>query len=138
MGLLADLYLAHDDDAARYDTTPESFTDRAQFTSMTPGELSTLWAIMRGVEWDADILDQFACLLEVDGGERLIHRVPAGMLIDLVALSPDRVASVTAEWAATEELSCPPEHVRPIVDALVRLSRLAHETDRSLHLWNCI
>lgn len=138
MSLLADLYLAHDDDAVRYNTTPDEFTDRAEHKSITPLEFSTLWAIMRGVEWDGDLLDEFPCLLEVDGGEILIHRFPAAILTDLVALTPDRVASITAEWAATEELDCRPDEIRPIVDDLIRLARLATETGRSLHLWNCL
>lgn len=138
MGLLADLYLAHDGHAVRYDTTPEEFTDRAEFKSITPLEFSTLLAIMRGIEWNGALMDEFPCLLEVDGGERLIHRFPAAMLTELVALTPDRIASVTAEWAATEELDCRPDELRPIVDDLIRLARLATETGRSLHLWNCL
>lgn len=132
MSLLAELYLAKDEDAVRYNTTPGAFADRAEHTSFTTLEISTLWAIMRGIEWDVDLLDEFPCLLEVDGGERLIHRVPAEMVAELTVMSTEEIGRVTAEWAATEELDCRPEDVRPIVDNMIRLSRLAMESGRSL------
>ena len=136
MSLLADIYISRDDEAVSYDTTPDQFADRAQYKGFTP--FSMLWSIMRGVEWDVALTDEFPCLLQIDGGERLIHRLPSAMVTELAALSPDRVASVTTAWAATEELSCSPEDIRPVIDDLVRLARRATETGRSLHLWNCV
>jgi len=137
MGLLADIYLSRDDEAVGYDTEPERFTDRAEYKRISPLELSTLWAILRGVEWDVALMDEFPCL-QVDGGERLIHKLPSAMVQQLAGLSPERVAAVTSAWAATEELGCDPEEIKPVVDDLVRLSRRAGETDRSVHLWNCV
>jgi hypothetical protein len=138
MSVLADIYISRDDDAVKYDTAPDQFADRAQYKGFTPLELSLLWSIMRGVEGDVATMDEFSCLLQIDGGERLVHRLPAAMVSELAALPPDRVASVTAAWAATEELSCSPEDIRPVVDDLVRLSRRAVETSQSVHLWNCV
>src|SRR5688572_20035623 len=128
MSLLADIYISRDDEAVGYDTTPDQFVDRAQYKGFTPLELSVLWSIMRGVEWDVAMMKEFTCLLQIDGGERLIHRLPSAMISELAALSPDRVASVTSAWAATEELSCSPEDIRPVVDDLVRMARHATET----------
>lgn len=138
MGLLADIYISRDDEAVSYDTTPDQFADRAQYKGFTPCELSILWSIMRGVEWDVAMMDEFPCLLQIDGGERLIHRLPATMVTELAALSPDRVVSVSSAWAATEELGWPPEAAREVIEDLVRLARRATETSRSLHLWNCV
>ena len=138
MSVLADIYISRDDDAVKYDTTPDQFADRAQYKGLTPLELSTLWAIMRGVEWDFAMQDEFPCLLQINGGERLVHRLPTAMVSELAALSPDRITSVTSAWAATEELGCDPEDIRPVVDDLVRLSRRATETGQSVHLWNCV
>jgi len=138
MSVFAEIYISRDDEAVRYGTTPDQFIDRAQYKGFTPLELSILWSIMRGVEWDVDMMDEFPCLLQVDGGERLIHRLPSAMVTDLAGLSPDRVASVTSAWAATEELSCSPADIRPVVDDLARLARRATETSCSLHLWNCV
>src|SRR5882724_7917714 len=109
MGVLADIYISRDDEAVRYDTTPDQFAERAQYKNFTPLELSTLWAIMRGIEWDVDSMDEFPCLLQQDGGERLIHRLPAAMIVDLSRLAPDEIAEVTPKWASTEELDWPPD-----------------------------
>lgn len=138
MSLLAEIYISSDDEAVAYDTTPERFAERAEYKSFTPLELSTLWAIIRGTEWDGDMLDEFQCLLEIDGGERLIHSLPPAMISDLTALTPDRVASVTSDWAATDEMDCDPKDIRPIVDDLVRLSRSASVSGRGVYLWNSL
>src|SRR6266571_1371780 len=67
MSLLADIYISRDDEAVRYDTTPDQFADRAQYKGITPLELSMFWAIVRGVEWDVASMDEFPCLLQQDG-----------------------------------------------------------------------
>jgi len=138
MSLLADIYVSRDEDAVKYDTAPDQFVERAQYKGFTPLELSILWSIMRGVEWDVAMMDEFPCLLTIDGGERLIHRLPSTMVADLATLPPHRVASVTRAWAGTEELSCSPADIRPVVNDLVRLARRATETSQSVHLWNCV
>lgn len=138
MGLIADIFLSNDAEAVAYDTTPERFAERAEYKGFTPLELSTLWAIMRGIEWDVDMLDEFPCLLEIDGGERLIHSLPPAMVSELAALTPDRVASAASDWAATDEMDCDPKDIRPIVDDLVRLSRQASESGRGVYLWNSL
>jgi hypothetical protein len=138
MSVLADIYISRDDEAVKYDTTPDLFTERAQYEGMTPLEVSMFWSIMRGTEWDVALMDEFPCLLQIDGGERLIHKFPAEMVAELSKLSPERAATVTAAWAATEELSCTPEDIRPTVDDLVRLAGRALESGRSMFLWNCV
>lgn len=138
MGVLADIYVSRDDEAIRYDSAPDEFTERAQYKNFTPLELSTLWAIMRDIEWDVASMDEFPCLLQQDGGERLIHRLPATMIADLSRLAPDQIAVVTPKWAATEELGWPLGEARPIVEDLVRLARLASNSGRSVYLWNCV
>jgi hypothetical protein len=51
MSVLADLYLSREDDVVRYDAAPEQFADRAQYQSITPLELSMLWAASRRRDW---------------------------------------------------------------------------------------
>ena len=138
MGVLADFYLSREDEAVKYDTAADEFTDRCQFKGLTVLELSTLWSIMRGVDWDVALMDEFPCLLQIDGGERLIQRIPAPMVSELAGLSQERIATVTTAWAATEEISGDPADIRPVVDDLVRLSRKAGESGRGLYLWNCV
>ena len=138
MGVLADMYVSRDDEAVRYDSTPDGFAERAQYKNFTPLELSMLWAIMRGIEWDVALMDEFPCLLQQEGGERLIHRLPAAMVTDLSKLAPEQIAAVTPKWAATQELGWPPEETRPVIEDLARLARQASDSGRSLYLWNCV
>ena len=72
MSVLSDIYISREDEAVKYDTAPATFAERAQFTGMTPLEYSTLWAIMRGIAWQASSMRDFPCLLQKDGGERLV------------------------------------------------------------------
>jgi hypothetical protein len=139
MSVLADVYLSSgDEDAARYDKQPASFADRLQLTSLTNLELSTLWAIMRNSEWDVDLLDQFPCILQVDGGQRTIHRLPSAMLSDLVGLAAQDLSVIVSKWAATDEMACEPKDASPVVDGLIRMARRASETEKSAYLWNCV
>ncbi|MCE9638261.1 MAG: hypothetical protein K8T90_21375 [Planctomycetes bacterium] len=138
MSVLAELYVSSDDAAAGFDANPERFVDRASHKGFTCLELSTLWAIMRGVEWDLATLDEFACRLQRDGGERLIYRLPTAMVADLVTLAPRGVPTLAAAWAATEELGWPPEAAVPVIQALVRLAGRATETGKGVYLWNCV
>lgn len=65
MGVLADLYLSRDDEeAVRYDSEPETFKDREQYRNFAELELSTLWAKIRGIEWDVNSLDEFHSVCE--------------------------------------------------------------------------
>src|SRR5438094_9953650 len=102
MSVLADIYISSAAEALKYDSAPDQFAERAQYEGFTPLELSILWSIMRGIEWDESSLDEFECLLEKDGGERLIHRVPAQMVAELSKLTPDQITAVSGQWAAIE------------------------------------
>src|ERR1051326_1771658 len=73
VGVLADLYLSRDDkEAVRYDNEPETFKDREQFRNFTELELSTLWAKIRGIEWDVNSLDEFHSVLVRDGNRKSV------------------------------------------------------------------
>jgi len=140
MSLLAVLYLSQgDQEAVKYDSEPDAFSDREQYTSFTELELSTLWAKMRGIDWDVSSLDGFrpSVLLE-DGGERTIQRLPAAMTTELAGLTPEQISAAAAKWATTDELACEPSDVQPIIEGLVRLAKNASQTGRNIYLWNCV
>jgi hypothetical protein len=138
MGVLADLYLSRDDqEAIRYDTEPGTFKDREQYGNFTELELSTLWAKMKGIEWDVDSLDDFHTVLVKDGGERTIKRLPTSMTDELARLTPEQISSAATKWAATDEMSCEPSQVQPIIEGLVRLAKIASAKDQKLYFWNC-
>jgi hypothetical protein len=138
MGVLADLYLSRDDqEAVRYDSEPETFKDREQYRNFTELELSTLWAKIRGIEWDVNSLDEFHSVLVKDGGERCIKRLPTSMTDELARLTPEQISSASAHWAATDEMACEAADVQPIIEGLVRLAKIASAQDRRLYFWNC-
>ena len=138
MGILSDIYVSNEDDAAKYDITPDVFVDRAQFSSLTPLEYSMLWAAIRGVPWEASLLRDFVCVLQQDGGERLIHKFPVAMLMELVHLTTDQTREASAKWAASDELACSPADILPVVEGLKRLADRAVASGRNLYLWNCV
>ena len=139
MSVLADLYVSTDTDAPSYDTTqslPDS--DRAQGKSLTPLELSTLWAILQGREWDVSMMNDFQCILNEDEGERLIHRIPATVVSQLTQCDPEGLKRAASRWAQTDELACDPSDIEPLLETLIRLAHRAQETGKNLYLlWNC-
>lgn len=138
VGVLADIYLSRDDqEAVRYDNEPEMFKDREQYGNFTELELSTLWAKMRGIEWDVNSLDEFHTVLVKDDGERCITRLPTSMTDELAGLTPEQISNAATKWAATDEMACKPSDVQPIVEGLVRLAKIASAQDRKLYFWNC-
>jgi hypothetical protein len=139
MSVQADIYLSRDDgEAIRYNSEPATFKDREQYTSFTELELSTLWAKVRGVEWDVNSLDEFHTVLTQDGGERIIKRLPESMTIELARLTPQQISVAATKWAATDEMACAATDVQPIIEGLVRLAKAASETGRNIYFWNCV
>jgi len=139
MGLLADIYVSRDDEeATRYDSEPAIFKDREQYRGFTVLQLSTLWAKIKGIEWDVSSLREFPTVLVQDGGERLIHRLPMALTAQLARLTPEQISIAADQWAATDELRCAAADVEPIIEGLVRLAKAASETGRKIYVWNCV
>ena len=59
---------------------------------MTALELSTLWAIVLGVDWNTTMLDQFVCLLDENRGEVRVERLPAAFVGILAEMSEEQMA----------------------------------------------
>jgi hypothetical protein len=139
MSVLADFYIADKQSAAAYDDAQEcAEDDRVQSKRITPIELSMLAAILEQREWDVDMMDQFAQVLIVDGGERLIHEVSPALVDRLASLRPDEAQRAAEAWARTEEIACAPDEIRPLLDDLMGLAARARATNRQLFLWNCV
>jgi hypothetical protein len=97
-----------------------------------------LWAITQKKEWDDGMMDAFAEVLIVDGGQRLIYQVPTAAVERFAGLSKTEIDAAAAAWSQTEELACDPEDVRPVIQQLARLSKRGLETNRNLYLWICV
>ena len=136
MGLLADIYLAKTDaEAVKYDAAPGGFTDSLQYKGITELQLSTLWASVLGVKWELKLMKPF---FHTNGGERLICRLPAAMLNDLVKLTSKHVSGAADKWAATSEMRCKPSDALTIVEGLAVGARKAIETEQNVYLWNSV
>ena len=139
MGVLADLYVSSPERAADYDADPKPFQGESalckQFTEL---ELSMLWASLQGREWDVDLMDRFEKVMEKQGGERSVTRVPDEMLRDVLAADDGERDRVLSEWAASDELSCSVDQVRPFWDDLKRLARTAVTSGRGVFLWTSV
>ena len=134
MGVLADLYVSRNDaEAISYDSEPSNFADREQFTSFTELELSTLWSLMRAVEWDVSMLKEFSEVFQESNGERAIFRLLNTMTEGLSRLTVEQVSNLATSWAATEELACAPDDVKRIILGLMRLAGRASATGRSVY-----
>ncbi len=139
MSVQADIYVSrNDEEAIRYNSEPATFKDREQYTSFTELELSTLWAKIRGIEWDVNSLDEFHTVLVQDGSERIIKRLPKSMTVELARLTLEQISVAATKWAATDELACEADDVQPIIEGLVRLAKAACETGRNVYFWNCV
>jgi len=139
MGLLCDIYISTADQAASYDDTQAvPASERAQLKGLTFLEFSTLWAILQHRPWEDAHMDAFECILQQDGGERLIYSFPPEFVAAAANVTSEQAATAAEEWAQTEELSCSAADVRPAIDELARLARVAQDSGRRLYLWNCV
>lgn len=99
---------------------------------------SSLWASLRNAEWDVSSLHQFTSVFQLPGGEKSIHRLPNAMVADLAVLDSQKISVAASKWAATDEMACEPDDVRPIIEGLVGLANKASQTGKEIYLWNCL
>lgn len=119
----------------KYDAAPGGFTDRLQYKGTAELQLSTLWAAVPGVKWGLKLMKPF---FHTEGGERLICRLPAATLNDLVKLTSEHISAAADKWAATAEMRCKPSDALTIVEGLAVSARKAIETEQNVYLWNSI
>ena len=139
MGLLADFFVATEQDALRYDgerSLPESH--RAHYTGFTEIELSTLYMIAQGLPVDAETVYDFQSVSSQDDGEEVTMVVLPELCSRLAAASDDKLKSWAALWGDTEELKGARAELLPVLVDLRRLSVLAASEGKSVFLWNCV
>jgi hypothetical protein len=140
MGVLSDLYLSTPDLAAGYGENLEvPAGERAEFKRLTFLEFSMLWAIMEGVPWEEDRhMDVFEMVASRDDGGEMIFRFPEEFIATASTVEPAHAAAAAEAWSQTEELACTAGDIRPAIDELIRLARLALQSGKSVYLWNCV
>jgi hypothetical protein len=144
MGLLCDLFVNSREEALAYEsTTPLDRNARvkrfspAEFKGLTSLEFGMLWAILANQVWDAGK----HTLLDVafgEGGESWLHQFPNEYVALLSRLDSNAINTAAQVWSKTEELSCSADDVRPVVEALVRLSQQSILQNNGLYMWGSL
>ena len=141
MGILADLFVAHPADAPGYeeqlknrDALQKRF-ERVEFKGLTDLEFSTLWALLKGEEWD---LEKHALEEVTPAGNTWLFRFPSSFVQQLTSIDERRISDVSIPWAATEELQWEPSEAKEVVVELVRLARVAKSSSKGLFLWGSL
>lgn len=105
--------------------------------NLTGVEITTLWAILEQIEWNAD--RHFVPELLSDGeGDSWLHELPPDLVRLLNGLDQTAVQDTARNWAATEELMCSPSDLLPGLNELSRLARKATEVKKGLFLWGAV
>lgn len=146
MGILSDFFVATPEEALRYANRIEEpdegdeieeLLDPVQYKRFTDIEISTLWAILEGSEWDADRHN----LEYVEIGEdsdAWLNRFPHELTVLLSRLDEESLGPVLARWADTEELACDADELHPVMEDLRRLASEAVANRKSVYLWGCL
>lgn len=140
MGILADIFVATEDEALAYEsaigTEDIEKYERAEFKGLTDLEFGILWAILEKEEWDAEK----HMLEEIDFNDEAMLVQFSDELIALInAIDKQRFEIVLDEWLAGEELSgWQREDIRVVLNDLIRLAKSAESSKRGLYLWGSL
>lgn len=146
MGILSDFFVANPTEALRYANRIEEpdegdeieeLLDPAQYKRFTDLEITMLWAILEGKEWDVDR----HTLEYVEIGEdsdAWLDRFPDELTMLLTRLDSGSLGPMLEKWANTEELACDPAELHPVMEDLRRLANEAIAKKKSVYLWGCL
>lgn len=144
MGILCDLFVNTRDEALAYEsTTTQNRNERlkrfspAEFKGLTSLEFGTLWAILANEEWDVEkhmLID----LAFGEANESWLHEFQDEYVGLLSKLDSNAINSAAEAWSKTEELECSADEVRPVIEALSHLSKLAIANNKGLYMWGSL
>jgi hypothetical protein len=145
MGILADLFVATEQDARDYESSMLEERDGhdekyqpAQYKSLTTLEFGMLWALLERKDWDVNrhMLEPVA---QGEEAETWLERFQPGFVDLLTTLSDQRLEEVAAQWAATEELDgWEQADTEQVLVDLRRLAQEASGSGRGLYLWGSL
>jgi len=138
MGINASFFVALDSNAHQFVSNPKTFDpDCADYARITSAELSTLWALLQGLDAATDLTDEFDVVFDEDEGECVIQRLPAEMVAALAALDSKQTDLIGRNWGEADEIE-PQEAPHEILRDLVRLARRALATRQHVYLFNLV
>ena len=137
MSVLSDFIIATESQAQEYGRSQSGVpaSDVLELKGLTLVELSTLWALMRGEEWNDALLDAFAPVPTNDGKDSSMTRLPAEFLTRLTGSDYD-LDKVASQWVVIEEMRCDAPSARTLISDLARFAGQANHTTQSIYLWN--
>ncbi|QOF80066.1 hypothetical protein [Variovorax sp. 38R] len=147
MGLLSDFFVASEEEATRYaDRMSEddqgkataSHVRPAAYKGLTDLEVGTLWAILEGKEWDADLHELESDEGGDDEGDSWLFRFPDRLVQLLAHAEHSALEAALHQWAETEELQVDADELRPVVLDLQRLAKQAIAEQKSVYLWGSL
>jgi hypothetical protein len=144
MGILADIFVATEDEALAYESSIDSDDiekyERVEFKGLTGLEFGTLWAILENEEWDVDV-HMLEDVSYGDDGETWLMMFPDELISLLCSVENNNFESVLDQWAITEELQMSgwePAEVGTVLKDLIRLAKTAQSSKRGLYLWGSL
>jgi hypothetical protein len=132
MGLMTELFVAREDEARTYNYASSKRFQSVQLGGLTNLEFETLWAILATEEWSPKThgLDKVA-----SSEGTWTFKFPSAYIEKLRGLDTEGVYAAAKSWAETDELSCKPAEVEPVITKLVSIARSISNDDRGLFLW---
>lgn len=144
MGILADIFVATEDEALAYESSIDSDDiekyERVEFKGLTGLEFGTLWAILENEEWDVDV-HMLEDVSYGEDGETWLMMFPDELISLLCSVENNNFESVLDQWAITEELQMSgwePAEVGTVLEDLIRLAKTAQSSKRGLYLWGSL
>jgi hypothetical protein len=144
MGILADIFVASDDDASNYadfllseEGVPQDRFERVEYKGFTGLEFGKLWAIIANEKWDVS-RHMTKNISNGRDGESWLDRFPTEMVAAFASLTSESVETLSVAWAGTDELNCEASDVEPVIEDLRRLSRLSIDSGKGMYLWGSL
>jgi hypothetical protein len=145
MSILAYIFVSTAEDAALYqermlDENEKPATDLyeiAPHKGFTSLEFGTLWALIRGERMDVS-KHALVHISHGEEGEMWLEQFPQELIQTLSSLESPFKESIVKAWAATDEIRATPEDIKPVIEDLIRLARLALSSGRGMYLWGCL
>lgn len=141
MGLLAEFFIATPEQAVAYGAGQRqsgimAAEDIAAYGDLIEIHIEQLWAILaqRPFIFGRPPLNAFD-----DGeGETWLVGFPDELVQLLVQLNDERLVQVQQLWAQSEDMSCEPGQLGPVLVDLRRLAQQALAQDKGLYLWGSL
>lgn len=142
MSILADFFVDDVENAGSYEDRSDTFDDRRRVRAknVTSLELSMLWVILQGREWDDVDLDAFGEVQFADDGSRSVHRFPDDFVASLAELDDAATRSAAERWIDIEEFGDLWDVTAgvEVISDIRRLAMMATESGQGVFIWNCL